>query len=332
MTLTGSFVNGALALVSGAQTGTTFVNATTIKVASWVPATATSVAIQIENPGTLWGPVFNAPVVPSGPPPATTISPASANVNLSATQQFTSNNATGWSASAGTITAAGLFTAPATMPASSQVKITATGPGGSASATVTLINPNPQVIAPSAVTLSLGATQQFTSTGATAWTAQYGTIDATGFYTAPSVWPASGADTVGVTGPNGNASAAVTLTPPTPVISGVGATNSLPLGIYSTTIAGTGFTAQSIAQLNGTTVTVAYAAGSLTISGFANQSGTATLVVSNGSVSSAPFTVQVGVAAPQVSSIAARRFLQQAAFGPTPRMPIMCSRSDSRPG
>jgi Protein of unknown function (DUF1800) len=40
--------------------------------------------------------------------------------------------------------------------------------------------------------------------------------------------------------------------------------------------------------------------------------------VSNGSVTSQPFAVQIGVANAQVSSAAARRFLEQAAFGPTP--------------
>jgi uncharacterized protein (DUF1800 family) len=57
---------------------------------------------------------------------------------------------------------------------------------------------------------------------------------------------------------------------------------------------------------------------SLTISGFAGQAGPGSLVVSSGSIASAPFAVVVGVPNPQVSPAAARRFLEQAAFGPTP--------------
>ncbi len=149
-------------MVNGATTGVKWISSSSVTVNVYV-GKAGLVPIQLQNPGTLWGPVFNAQFVASGPPPATTISPASASVNLGATQQFISNNATSWSATAGTIVN-GLYTAPATMPASSKVTVTATGPGGSASATVTLVNPNAQQISPVTVTLNLGATQQFTST------------------------------------------------------------------------------------------------------------------------------------------------------------------------
>jgi len=47
-------------------------------------------------------------------------------------------------------------------------------------------------------------------------------------------------------------------------------------------------------------------------------SGTQNLVVANGAIAGQPFPVQVGVANPQATASAARRFLQQAAFGPTP--------------
>jgi len=58
--------------------------------------------------------------------PAVTVSPTNATVMLGQAQQFTSNVPVNWTASAGTITAAGLFTAPASMPASSAVTIRAT--------------------------------------------------------------------------------------------------------------------------------------------------------------------------------------------------------------
>ena len=37
-----------------------------------------TLTFQVENPGTLWGPAFNVPVVASGPPPPQTISPTAA--------------------------------------------------------------------------------------------------------------------------------------------------------------------------------------------------------------------------------------------------------------
>jgi uncharacterized protein (DUF1800 family) len=317
ITLNGSgFNKSVMAMVNGATTGVKWISASSVSVGVYV-GKAGPVPIQLQNPGTLWGPVFNAQFVASGPPPATTISPGTANVNLSAAQQFTSNDATSWSATAGTITQAGLYTAPATMPASAKVTVTATGPGGSASATVTLANPNAQQISPTSVTLSLGTTQQFTSKGATSWAAVSGTVSSTGLYTAPSTFPASGTDTVTATGPGGSAAATVTLLPPAPSITGIG-TNPLPLGLFSTTVTGTGFLATSVASLNGLALTTSYSGGVLTVRGFAAQSGPQNLTVANGTSVSAPFSVEVGNPNAAVSAAAARRFLEQAAFGPSP--------------
>jgi uncharacterized protein (DUF1800 family) len=318
VTLTGTgFQKGAVARTPGVNLSTTFVSATTLT-ASGYQGVAGTVTFQVENPGTLWGPAYSVQFVTSGPPPPQTISPKSATVKLGATQQFTSAGATAWTASAGTISASGLYTAPSTMPSSSSVTVTAKGPGGSASAAVTLQVLNPQTISPVTVSLNLGATQQFTSAGATAWAATYGTVTTAGTYTAPTTISATGTDTVTVTGPNGKATATVTLIPPTPVITGVGSNGQLPLGIFSTTITGTGFTASSVASLNGVALGTAFSNGALTATGFASLSGKGNITVSNGAAASQPFAVQIGVPNAQVSSAAARRFLEQAAFGPTP--------------
>ena len=318
VTISGTgFATYAEVMESGVVISTTVVNSTTLKVQGYHGPAGPS-SFQVMNPGTLWGPPFNVTFATAGPPPPQTISPVTASVNLGATQQFTSSGATGWSATAGTISSNGLFTAPSTMPASGKLTVKATGPGGTASAIVTLINPNPQTIAPASVLLNLGATQQFSSSGATGWAAVYGSITTAGLYTAPASLPASGSDTVTVTGPNGTATAAVTLIPPTPMITGVGPSNQLPLGIFSASVMGSGFGAQTTAQLNGTPFTTSYTGGILTVSGFYGHSGPANLVLSNGSVSSQPFSVQVGVPNALVSSAAARRFLEQAAFGATP--------------
>ena len=318
VTLTGvGFVKGATIQANGANLTTKFVSSTTLTTNAYF-GPAGPVSFMVENPGSLWGPVFNATIAKTGPPPAQTIAPNTATVKLGATQQFTSSGATSWTATAGTVDSTGLYSAPGTMPSSPNVTVTATGPGGSASAKVTLQSQNPQTIAPTAVSLALGATQQFTSVGAATWTATSGTVDTTGFYTAPATLPASGTDTVTATGLNGSAFATVTLVPPTPAVTAVGSNGQLPLGLFSTTVTGTGFLPTSIAKLNGAPLGTTYNAGSLTVSGFSSVSGAASLTVTNGTVTSAPFPVQIGLANALVSSAAARRFLEQAAFGPTP--------------
>ena len=317
ITLTGTgFQSGAIVQAVGANLSTTFVNATTLKAAGY-QGPAGAVVFSAINPGSLWGPGFTATFVAAGPPPPQVISPTTVTLKFGATQQFTSSGATSWAATAGTITSGGLYTAPSTLPSSGTATVTATGPGGSAKAVVTVTNPNPQVIAPTSVTLGLGATQQFTSTGATSWKAVSGTITTAGLYTAPAALPASSADTVTVTGANGTATATVTLIPPTPVITSVGS-GQLPLGIFSATITGTGFLASSVAQLNGTALGTTYSGGALNVTGFYGQSGVANITVSNGSVVSQPFPVQIGIANAQVSAAAARRFLEQARIRPDP--------------
>ena len=318
VTLTGTgFKSGAVVNFNGGNGNATFVNATTLKYTGWW-GTATTGTFMVQNPGTLWGAPLTVPFVLSGPAPPQTISPTQASVVLGHTQQFTSSGATGWSATAGTVSASGLYTAPTTMPSSPTVTVTATGPGGHASATVTLTSATPQTISPSSVSLPLSGTQQFSSAGATTWAVVSGAITTAGFYTAPSTLPASGTDTVTVTGSNGTAHATVTLIPPTPVITGVGSGGQLPLGVFSATVTGSGFGAASIAKLNGVALGTTYSTGSLTISGFASQSGAGSVTVSNGSLTSQPFAVQIGIPGAQVSAAAARRFLEQAAFGPTP--------------
>jgi len=71
-------------------------------------------------------------------------------------------------------------------------------------------------------------------------------------------------------------------------------------------------------MLNGKPLTTTLSVGVLTASGFASVSGAESVTVSNGTVVSQPFPVQVGIANAQVTAAAARRFLEQAAFGPSP--------------
>jgi uncharacterized protein (DUF1800 family) len=256
MTVTGSgFQTGATIIAAGVQLSTTVVNANTLTGGVWMPPGTTSAQVCAKNVGTNCGNTLIIPVSgstsnnPPPPPqqstPAPVVSPSSATVPLAATQQFTASNVTSWTASAGTIDNTGLYTAPAVMPATPSVTITATGGGGSGKAIVTLI---------------------------------------------PNTPPA-------ITGIN----------PPT-----------LPLGVFAFSVQGTNFIAQSVVQLNGKSLPTTLVNGALNVTGFAGTSGPGTLVVVNGPLSSPAYPVQVGVPNPLVSASAARRFLEQAAFGPTP--------------
>lgn len=189
-------------------------------------------------------------VSPAPPGISVAISPTSQALTAGATQQFTatvsnsSNTAVTWqvdgvqggSPASGTISSAGLYTAPASIPTQTLVTVTAVSQADaskSASAQVTL-NPPASVtvtISPTSKTLTAGATQQFsvsvsnTSNTAVTWRVNgvtggnptTGTISGSGLYTAPSaistqtvvaVSAASDAD------PTKSASAQVTLNPP----------------------------------------------------------------------------------------------------------------------
>jgi hypothetical protein len=83
-------------------------------------------------------------------------------------------------------------------------------------------------------------------------------------------------------------------------------------------VTGAGFTAKSIAQLNGLNLTTTFVnSTALSVSGFAGPSSLENLTVANGSLISAPLAVPIGIQNPMVSPSAARRFLEQTAFGPT---------------
>ena len=137
-----------------------------------------------------------------------TVSPSPISLAPAATQQFTATGhytgggtgsvAVNWSATGGTITAAGLYTAGAS---TGPFQVTATLIGGSMAGTAAVtITPAPPTltsvtVAPTSITLAPAGTQQFAATGhysdgstnasiAVDWTATGGTVNATGLYTA----------------------------------------------------------------------------------------------------------------------------------------------------
>jgi hypothetical protein len=138
--------------------------------------------------------------------PALQIQP-STQVQLKAgeTQQFTltPDVPVSWSVEGdGTITATGLYTAPAGVTTTHTVTIKATdGSQRTAQVLVTVLAPPPtgtRSITPSAVTLRAGESQKFTVTPASdvSWGTTKGTIDQNGVYTAPAVIAADTTATV----------------------------------------------------------------------------------------------------------------------------------------
>lgn len=105
---------------------------------------------------------------------------------------------------------------------------------------------------------------------------------------------------------------------PVPAITAVD-TPKLPLGIFTTSVEGTGFIAESSAELDGKPLHTFFSNGKLIISGFSSEPGIKMLTVHNGPSSSVGVPVEIGVLDAKVSPATARRFLEQAAFGPSPR-------------
>ena len=302
---------------AGALLATTVNSPTSVSVGVWISPAWPSFSCTVSNPGTWQSNALTVPVKGASATPAPVVAPATATVGLGSTQQFAASNVTTWSAVAGSITAAGLYTAPSVTTANGTDTVTATGPGGTTTATVTLV---PKlVVTPATATVTLGATQQFAAVNVTKWSAASGSVTAAGLYKAPASMPASGTDTVTATGPGGTGTAIVTLQNyPSPAITSLSPV-ALPLGVFTATISGTGFLAASAATLGGTPLIVTQqAANSLSVTGFAATTGMVNLIVSNGASASAPLAVQVGNPNALVSAAAARRFLEQGAFGPSP--------------
>lgn len=195
-----------------------------------------------------------ATVTVAAPLPAVVVAvtPAAASITVGATQLFASsvtgstntavlwsvNGVNGGSTAAGTISSAGLYTAPATLPTNPTVAVRATSlanPAGFAQAVVTLLPPPPPVsvgVVPAAATVPLGSSRSFdvavtgTTNTAVTWSvngiaggsAALGTITPAGLFTAPAVMPASSLLTIratSVANTSKSATAAVSLTLPT---------------------------------------------------------------------------------------------------------------------
>ncbi len=137
---------------------------------------------------------------PNAPPAsvAVAISPAGASLAFGGSQQFTAsvsgttNTAVTWSATGGTISSSGFYTAPNTSGSYTVSATSVADRSKSASAKVTVAAPVGITIAPTTPSVSTNATVQFTAvvTGASntfvSWSATGGGVSSTGLYTAPS--------------------------------------------------------------------------------------------------------------------------------------------------
>src|SRR3984893_289791 len=186
------------------------------------------------------------PPPPPAPSMSLTITPSRASVVLGATQTFVAavtnasdtgvtwsvNGVVGGSATTGTISAVGVFTAPPDLPASTDAQITATSVADatkSATATVAITSDIAIALAPGTAGVLLGAAQPFHATlissghpdTAVRWSisraacpSACGTLDANGNYTAPPILPSPASVTItahSVADPSKQTSAGVTI-------------------------------------------------------------------------------------------------------------------------
>ncbi|HJV88974.1 MAG TPA: Ig-like domain-containing protein [Holophagaceae bacterium] len=192
------------------------------------------------------------------------VTPSTTSLNTGAQQAFTAtitgtgaySSAVTWTAQRGTITSAGLYTAPATTGSDVVTAASVQDPSKAATASITVTAP-PAVtsvsVSPSVLATGLSAQTTFTATvagtgsynPAVTWTAQRGTITSTGVYTSPAT---SGSDVVTATSvqdPTKAATASVTVTAPATVTSVTVSPSSLTLSAstqtqLSVTVSGTG--------------------------------------------------------------------------------------------
>ena len=183
------FVKGAGVVAGGISLSTAFVSSTQLT-ANGYQASAGSVPFYVTNPGTLASNTVNVTFVKP-----VVVSPATANVALGGSKTFSAGDqAVTWTTSAGSITSAGVFTAPTTMPSSNIVTITATGSAGqTGTAKVTLTQPEtsvaPPTFSPAAGTYT--ATQTVTiTTGTSGASIRYTTDGTTPSATAGTLYSA----------------------------------------------------------------------------------------------------------------------------------------------
>src|SRR5271154_1029263 len=193
-------------------------------------------------------------------------------------------------------------------------------------------------LSPSVASVRVGSAQPFTpSVAGKTWTwsvngvaggnATLGTIDANGNYSAPAVLPAPNTITIAAaetTKPSENASSAVTLLNPIPVVTGI-SPPQVNVGAFTLTITGSDFVSGATVSFGGTKLATTFVSSTqVTASGTATspQVGAVAVEVVNpdpGSIDSNNINAEV-VGSIVVAANVADRFLEQTTFGPTPTL------------
>jgi hypothetical protein len=203
-----------------------YTSPSSISIQESVTVTATSVADPTQSA---------AATITLNPPLTVAVSPLSASLTVNQTQQLTAsvtgstNQQVTWSlspAGMGAISASGLYTAPASIPAQETVTVTATSVADStksAAAVVTLTPPVTVSLNPPSTSLTVNQTLQLTATVSGSSNQQVfwslagpGSLSVSGLYTAPATITAQQTVTVTATSvadATKSASASITLTP-----------------------------------------------------------------------------------------------------------------------
>ena len=246
--------------------------------------------------------------VAAAPVVAITVSPTSASLLTGGTQQFTatvtgsSNTTVTWSATGGSLSSGGLYTAPSS---AGTFTVTATSMADStksASATVTVSVPVITItVAPTSVSLLTNATQQFTATitgssnTGVAWSATGGSVSASGLYTAPNTAGTYTVKASSVADSTKSASASVTVSSSTGPVSVSIAPGSASLGLGATQQ----FTA-TVSGTSNTAVTWSASEGSISSTGLytsPNVAGVYTVTATSAADSTQSSSVNVAVGA-----------------------------------
>ena len=251
----------------GATTATALTNASGVATAPAFTANGTSgsfgvtaSAPRVGAPATfsLTNLTVNTPVTVSLTPSSVSLLP-SQNQTFTAKVSGTSNTGVTWSLSplVGSITAAGLYTAPASITSSQTITVKATSVADPTKSVTAIVSLNPPVtisVTPTSSALIASKTQQFSATvggssnTAVTWTLSpaAGSISATGLYTAPATISAAQTVTVKATSSadaTKSASATVTLSLSPPSITTVSPIpGTLTGAVYSQTLAASGTT------------------------------------------------------------------------------------------
>jgi hypothetical protein len=317
--------------MNGMALATTFVSSTSLK-ATGVAAAAGSASITVYLPGP--GEVTSQPFTVTIDAAPLTITPSSASLVTGATVAFTSNAAVNWqvngvtggSAAAGFITAAGVYTAPATAQSVTVRAVSMADATKFATATVNVQLPA-VTVAPSSASVLTGATVAFTSNTAVNWqvngvtggSAAAGFITAAGVYTAPATAQSVTVRAVSIADATKFATAAVNVQLPAVTVAPASVSAAINTAVSFSANAPVTWQVNGVAGGNASVGTIT-AAGVYTAPSIVPSPAAVTVraVSVANPAAFANATVLVTGPAPLVSAVSAGRFLEQAAFGPRP--------------